>query len=111
MTRHRRNDPEDVGGDAPRRAQDHDQPDLEMGRGELHAADLRRCDDVARHADDEQVPETLIEHDLGRHACIGAAEHDRERLLPTDRQRVTRCVRSACSERCVSLSTLAVMLS
>jgi peptidoglycan lytic transglycosylase G len=34
MTRRRRNDPEDIGGDAPWRAQDHDQPDA---RGDYYA--------------------------------------------------------------------------
>ena len=38
-------------------------------------------DDVAGDADDEQVAEPLIEDDLGRHARVGAAEDDRERLL------------------------------
>jgi len=46
----------------------------------------RRCrpgtgDDVAGNPDDEQVAQALIEDDLGRHARVGAAENDRERLL------------------------------
>jgi uncharacterized YceG family protein len=39
MTRHRRNDPEDIGGDAPWRAQDHDQPAAPPdARGDYYAA-------------------------------------------------------------------------
>ena len=39
MTRHRRNDPEDIGGDAPWRAQDHDQPAAPpAARGDYDAA-------------------------------------------------------------------------
>jgi hypothetical protein len=77
----------------------HHESGAESRGGELHAADLRRCDDVARDADDEQVPEALVEHDLGRHACIGAAEHDRERLLPADRQFMTWCTPNPSIER------------
>jgi hypothetical protein len=49
--------------------------------GELDAADLRRGDDVAGDADDEEVAEPLVEDELGRHARVGAAEDDGERLL------------------------------
>ena len=49
--------------------------------GELDAADLGGRDDVAGHADHEQVPEPLVEDELRRHARVRAAEHDRERLL------------------------------
>ena len=62
-------------------AEYHDQPRAEPLRRELHTADLRGRDDVAGHADHEQIAEALIEHDLGRDARIGAAQHDRERLL------------------------------
>src|SRR5262249_22215908 len=48
---------------------------------ELDTADLRGRDDIAGHADDEEVAEPLVEYDLRRHACIRAAEHDGERLL------------------------------
>jgi hypothetical protein len=37
-------------------------------RRELDAPDLRRRDDVAGNANDEQVAESLIEHDFGRDA-------------------------------------------
>jgi len=50
--------------------------------GEFDAADLRRSDDVACDANDEEVPQTLIEHDLRRDARIRTSEDDRERLLP-----------------------------
>ena len=67
---------------ATRVAEHDDEPRVELLGRELDAADLRRRDDVAGDADDEQIAEPLIEHDLGRHARVGAAEHDRERLLP-----------------------------
>lgn len=47
----------------------------------LHAADLRGSDDVAGHADDEQIPQTLIEYDLRGNARIGASQDDRKRFL------------------------------
>ena len=61
-----------------------------LGR-ELDAADLRRCDDVARDADDEQVAESLVEHDLDGHARVGAAEDDRD--AAPDRWRARRAAR------------------
>ena len=67
-----------------------DQPRAEPRGGELDAADLRRRDDVAGDADDEQIAEPLIEDDLGRHARVGAAEDDRERLLPASARRGAR---------------------
>ena len=66
---------------ALRVAEHDDEARAEALRGELDAADLRRRDDVAGDADDEQVAEPLVEDDLGRHARVGAAEDDRERLL------------------------------
>ena len=62
-------------------AEHHHQPRAEARRRELDAADLRRGHDVAGHADDEQVAEALVEHDLRRHARVRAAKHDGERLL------------------------------
>jgi hypothetical protein len=53
----------------------------ETRRGELDAADLRWRDDIAGHADHEQVAEALVEHDLGRYARIRASQDDGERLL------------------------------
>ena len=58
-----------------------DEPRVELLGGELDAADQRRRDDVAGDADDEEIAEALIEHELGGHTRIGAAEDDRERLL------------------------------
>src|SRR5215469_250070 len=62
-------------------AEYHDEARAEGRSRELDTADLRGRDDVAGHADDEQVAESLVEDDLRRHARIRAAEHDRERLL------------------------------
>jgi hypothetical protein len=61
--------PEDVlegrdDGAALRVAQDDHQPGPEPGRRELHAADLRRRDDVAGDADDEEIAESLVEDEL-----------------------------------------------
>src|SRR5581483_2896869 len=64
----------------------HDQLRTEFRRGELDAAHLRRRDDVAGDADDEEIAEALIEHELGRHARVGAAKDDREgRLIDGER--------------------------
>ena len=68
-------------GTALRVAQHHDEPRAVSGGGEFDAADLRWRDDVARDADDEQVAQALIEHQLRRDAGIRAAEDDGERLL------------------------------
>ena len=62
-------------------AENDDEAGAEFLGGELDAAHLRRRDDVAGHADDEQVAKSLIEHNLGRHTRIGTAENDRERTL------------------------------
>ena len=51
-----------------------------LGR-ELDAADLRRRDDIAGDADDEQIAEPLVEHDFRRHARVGTAKDDGERFL------------------------------
>src|SRR6267378_1718300 len=68
-------------GAAWRVSHDDGQPRVEALGRELDAAHLRRRDDIARDADDEQVAETLAEDELGRNARIGTAEHDGERLL------------------------------
>ena len=68
-------------GAALRVSEHDDEPRAEPRRRELDAAHLRRCDDVAGNADHEQIAETLIEDDFGRHARIGTAEDDRERHL------------------------------
>jgi hypothetical protein len=71
----------------------HSEPRFEPLGRELDAADLRGCDDVAGHADDEQVTETLAEDELRRNAGIGAAENDGKRLLS----------RARTSSRCCSV--------
>ena len=68
-------------GAALRVAQHHDQAGAEAVGRELHAADLRGSHHVPGHADHEQVPQPLVEDDLGRHARIGAAQDDRRGLL------------------------------
>ena len=62
-------------------------------RRELDAADLRRRDDVAGDANHEQIAEALIEHELGRHARVRAAEDDRERRLAGHELGTPRLVR------------------
>jgi hypothetical protein len=62
-------------------AENYHQPGAELRGSEFDAADLRWGDDVSRDADDEQISQTLIEHDFCRHPGIGASQNDRERLL------------------------------
>ena len=64
--------------------QDHDQTRAELVGGKFDAADLRRRDDVARHANDEQITEALVEDQFDRDPGIRAGEHDRKRRLPAD---------------------------
>lgn len=61
---------------ALRMPEDDDEPRAERLGRELDAANLRRRDNVAGHPDHEQIPEALVEHDLGRYPGIGAAEDD-----------------------------------
>src|SRR6516225_4020460 len=75
-------------------AEYHHEAHAEGRSRELDAADLRWRDDVAGHADDEQVAESLVEDDLGGHARVRAAEHDGERFLP-GRQRAAPRARGA----------------
>src|SRR3981189_2720119 len=74
-------------------SQHHNQSGAELFRRELYAADLRRCDDVARHANDEQVSQTLIEDDFHRHSRIRTSENGRERLLTSGELDATRSAR------------------
>ena len=60
---------------------DHHQPRAELLGGKLDAANLRWRHDVARHADDKQVPKAEVKYDLRRHARIGATKNDGKRLL------------------------------
>ena len=59
----------------------HHQPRAELFSRKFDAADQGRSDDVARDPDDEQISQTLIEHDLDGNARIGAAENGGKRLL------------------------------
>src|SRR6266545_2420876 len=47
----------------------------------LNASQAVIVDHVPGHSVDEQIAETLIKHDLGRHTRIGAIDNDRERML------------------------------
>src|SRR4029453_8927779 len=66
-------------------AEHDDETCMEALGSELDATDLRRCDDVASHADHEEITEALIEDDLGWPSRVGATEDDCERLLPRRR--------------------------
>ena len=66
---------------ASRVTQHHNERCAEPFRGELHAADLRGSDDVSGNADDEEIPQALVEHDLCWDARVGASENDGEWLL------------------------------
>ena len=66
---------------AVRVAEHDDQRRAELRRRELDAAECDGEHDVAGDPDDEQVAELLVEHDLDRHARVGAAEDDGKRLL------------------------------
>ena len=68
-------------GAAVRVPQNHDQSSTELLGGEFDASYLRWCNDVARHPDDEQVPQPLIEHDFHGHSRIRTAEYGGKRLL------------------------------
>jgi hypothetical protein len=66
---------------AARVTQDDDKAGVKPGSRELDAADLRRCDDIAGYANDEEVAEPLIENKLGWDPRVGASEDDCEWLL------------------------------
>ena len=78
-------------GTALRMSHDDGQPRFEALGRELDAAHLRRRDDIARDADDEQVAKTLAEDELGWNARIGTAKYDGERLLPRAGTASRRC--------------------
>jgi hypothetical protein len=61
--------------------ENHDEPRAEPLSGELHAANLRRRDNIPGNADDKQIAQALVEHDFCRHAGIGTSKDDREGLL------------------------------
>src|SRR5690606_27926547 len=62
-------------------AEHNDQLRSELLSRKLDAADLRRRHNVAGYTNHEQVAKALVEHELHRHARIGATEHDRNRTL------------------------------
>jgi len=62
-------------------AHDDQQRRVEVGDGILEAANLDVSGDVAGRSHGEQVPQPLIEDDLGRHTRIGAAEDRGVRML------------------------------
>jgi len=87
---------------ALRMAHHDDEPRPKARSGKLHATDLRRCDDVAGHADHEEIPEPLIEYQFGGNPRVRAAQHDGERRLPRDKRRAvcgTRNHRCGCLAR------------
>ena len=49
--------------------------------GEFNAANLRRGNDISGNANNKQVSQALIKHDLRRNARIGTSENDRKWLL------------------------------
>src|SRR5687768_11815350 len=55
---------------ALRMAEHDDQTSAVTLGGKFDAADLRWGDDVTRNADDKQIPESLVEHDLGGHTRV-----------------------------------------
>lgn len=55
-------------GSAPGVAKDDDQPGTEANGRQFNASSLRWCNDVPRNADNEQVAQALVEHDLCRNA-------------------------------------------
>jgi hypothetical protein len=59
----------------------HDEARPESLCREFDASDQRRRDDVAGDTYHEEIARSLVEHELDRHARVGTAEHDRERLL------------------------------
>ena len=77
---------------ASRVAEHHHESGAEPLGGELDAADLRRSSDVSRHADDEQIPQPLVEDDLCRRPRIGASENDGEGLLAVGHRLAARLV-------------------
>jgi OOP family OmpA-OmpF porin len=70
--------------------------------GELHAADLGRCDDIAGHTNDKEVTQALIEDELRRHPRVGTSENNRERLLSCRQLAAARPTRKDLARGCLS---------
>ncbi len=68
-------------GSAVGMTQNHYQPSAELRGSVFDAADLRWLGNIARHANDEQVTDTLVENKLYRYPRIGTAQDNREGLL------------------------------
>jgi hypothetical protein len=49
--------------------------------GIFETADDRVVYDIACYADGEQIAETLVENEFGRHPRVGAREDRRDRML------------------------------
>jgi hypothetical protein len=62
-------------------AQHHDERCPKPFCGKLDAPDLRGRDDISGNADNKQVAQALIEHDLCWHARVGTSENNGEGLL------------------------------
>src|SRR5437016_14163450 len=61
--------------------QDHDQARAQVRDCVFDAAQCMVVDQIPSRANDEKVPEVLVEDQLGRSAGIGASENDGERVL------------------------------
>jgi hypothetical protein len=68
-------------GAAARVPQHHQHAGAEHERAVLEAPEPLRRHHVSGHADHEEVAHALVEHDLRRHARVGAAQDGRERRL------------------------------
>ncbi len=65
-------------------AQHHHKRAVQVLDGVLDAAQNDRIDHVASDADNEDVPQALVEDQFRRDAGVAAADDDGERLLPRD---------------------------
>ncbi len=66
---------------ALRMSQDNDEPRAVPFGCEFDTADLRRGDDLAGAANDEQIAETLVDYNFRREARVRASKDDRNWLL------------------------------
>jgi hypothetical protein len=76
----------------------------------LHAADLRRRDDIPSYSNDEQITKPLPENEFRRNSRVGTSQDNGKRLLGMGEQRPTaltegsRGVMNAGNEGTVALS-------
>ena len=73
-------------------SKDDNKPAAALFRGQLNAADLRWCYNVASNPNDEQVTDSLVKDNLGRHAGVRASEDDGERFLLVDGPELMRMI-------------------